>query len=94
MPSRLAFRGGARGDTPSVCDARCRLVDCVNCEHRVQDSRLPDPLAPFVDPYSGHLAAAPFSILANTNQPVWLDVAIPAQAAAGTYAGIVTVTYS
>jgi len=55
------------------------------------DGRVPDPLVPFVDPYTGHAAAAPFSVGANSNQPVWLDVAIPSSAAAGVYSGVVTV---
>jgi hypothetical protein len=56
------------------------------------DGRVPDPLAPLVDPYTGDPAAAPFTVPANTNQPVWMDVAIPSTAVAGTYSGTVTVS--
>ncbi len=56
------------------------------------DGRIPDPLIPFVDPYSGLPAGAPFTVAANLNQPVWMDVFIPANAVPGTYSGNVTVT--
>ena len=58
------------------------------------DGRIPDPLVPFIDPYSGNPAGAPFAVPANTNQPVWLDVQIPSAAAAGVYTGTVQVTAS
>lgn len=56
------------------------------------DGRIPDPLIPFTDPYSGTLTGAPFTVTANLNQPVWLDVFIPTDAVAGTYTGSITVT--
>ena len=56
------------------------------------DGRIPDPLIPFTDPYLGTLAGAPFTVTANLNQPVWLDVFIPIDAVAGTYTGAITVT--
>jgi Family of unknown function (DUF6067) len=56
------------------------------------DNRVPDPLIPFVDPYTGQPAGAPFTVTASTNQPVWLDVYIPAAAVPGVYTGTVTVT--
>jgi hypothetical protein len=56
------------------------------------DGRLPDALLPFVDPYSGAPVGAPFAVGAGLNQPVWMEVLIPADAAAGTYSGQVTVT--
>lgn len=56
------------------------------------DPRLPDPLIPLVDPYTGKPAGAPFAVAAGQNQPVWMDVYIPKDAAAGTYTGTVTVT--
>ncbi len=56
------------------------------------DGRIPDPLIPFTDPYSGAAAGAPFTVTANLNQPVWLDVFIPTDAVAGTYTGSITVT--
>ena len=56
------------------------------------DGRIPDPLIPLVDPYTGQPAGAPFTVTANLNQPVWLDVYIPETAAPGVYTGTVTVT--
>ena len=56
------------------------------------DGRIPDPLIPLVDPYTGLPAGAPFTVGANLNQPVWLDVNIPVTATAGVYTGTVTVT--
>jgi hypothetical protein len=59
------------------------------------DPRVPDPLIPFIDPYTpGRAVGAPFSVAAGLNQPVWLDVYIPASAAAGSYTGMLTVTAS
>jgi hypothetical protein len=57
------------------------------------DARVPDPLIPFTDPYTpGRAVGAPFAVAANTSQPVWLDVQIPASAAAGTYSGMIHVS--
>ena len=55
---------------------------------------VPDALVPFYDPYdSGNPAVgASFNVQPGTTQGVWVDVAIPAGQAAGTYAGNVTVT--
>jgi len=59
------------------------------------DPRVPDPLIPFIDPYTpGRAVGAPFNVAAELNQPVWLDVTIPAAAAAGVYTGAITVTAS
>ena len=58
------------------------------------DGRIPDPLIPLIDPYSGQPAGAPFTVTANLNQPVWLDVYIPETAVPGVYSGTVTVTAS
>ncbi len=58
----------------------------------------PDALIPFVDPSTGkppveaRFAAAPFKVSANANQPLWVDLAIPKDAAPGDYDGSVTVT--
>ncbi len=56
--------------------------------------QMPDPLIPFYDPYdSGNPAVAtPFNVQSGTTQGVWVNVSIPANQAAGTYTGIVTVT--
>ena len=56
------------------------------------DGRLPDALIPFTDPYSGSPAGAPFNVAANQNQPVWLDVFIPAETVPGVYSGEISVT--
>lgn len=58
----------------------------------------PDALIPFVSPIDGkplkgrRFVAAPFDVQPNTNQPVWVDVFVPKDAAAGDYTGTVTVT--
>ena len=57
----------------------------------------PDALIPFVDPDTGSpptggtLAAAPFSVQAGRNQPIWVDVFVPPAAHAGQYTGSFTV---
>lgn len=51
---------------------------------------VPDCLIPFSAP-SGK-GGAPFSIDANINQGIWVDILIPENAIAGTYTGNVTVT--
>jgi len=56
------------------------------------DSRVPDPLIPFVDPVTGGPLGAPFGVQPDTNLPIWVDVQIPAKAAPGTYAGTITIT--
>ena len=47
----------------------------------------PDPLAPFTS-----TQGAPFSVTAGNNQPVWIDLHIPASATAGSYSGTITVS--
>ncbi|MFZ6028723.1 MAG: glycoside hydrolase domain-containing protein [Chloroflexota bacterium] len=56
------------------------------------DPWLPDPLIPFIDPYDGGPAGAPFAVDANRNQPVWADFLIPENALPGTYTGQITVS--
>jgi hypothetical protein len=56
------------------------------------DSKLPDPLIPLVDPYSGRPAGAPFDVWPETNRPLWLDLRIPASAAPGNYRGEIRIT--
>ena len=60
------------------------------------DPNLPDPLIPFVDPYTTTVRAvgAPFNVAANRNQPVWIDFNIPEATLGGTYSGVITVTAS
>src|SRR5262249_45709420 len=57
-----------------------------------KDSRVPDPLIPLVDPYSGKPAGAPFGVEPDTNLPLWVDVRIPDDAKPGTYTGSVRIT--
>src|SRR5690348_9217025 len=57
----------------------------------------PDGLIPFIDPAtgappSGALRAVPFSVSANANQPIWVDVFVPRGSAAGQYNGTYTVS--
>ncbi len=60
--------------------------------------RYADALIPFVDPdtgqppTSGALRATPFTVAAHRTQPVWVDVQVPATAAAGRYTGTFTVS--
>jgi hypothetical protein len=60
----------------------------------------PDGLIPFVDPVTGlslsgsgaALIAVPFSLSAGADQPLWVDVLVPRDAAPGSYVGSYTVT--
>ncbi len=58
----------------------------------------PDGLIPFVNPATGAdltgatLDAVPFNLAAGKNQPIWVDVNVPREAAAGRYSGVFTVT--
>jgi len=53
----------------------------------------PDALIPKKDEYAGEVRNAfPFSVALNTNQPVWIEIYVPATAAAGLYSGSATVT--
>jgi hypothetical protein len=58
----------------------------------------PDALIPFLDPRTGkppvhaRFPAAPFDIAPNSNQPLWVDVRTPPDAAAGEYTGTITVS--
>jgi hypothetical protein len=66
---------------------------------RLRWSWFPDALVPFVDPVTGRpprpgarYPAAPFPVRAGHNQPVWVDVTVPRDAAPGVYTGTWTVT--
>lgn len=58
----------------------------------------PDALLPFPEPGAKPPAkpprygAAPFAVAPGSNQPVWIEVRVPKDAAPGEYAGTVTVT--
>ncbi len=57
-----------------------------------------DALIPFTDPNTGKklsgapLTAVPFDLKAGINQPIWIDLLVPQDAAAGDYTGSYTVT--
>ena len=58
----------------------------------------PDALIPFLDPSTGkppvraRFAAAPFDIAPDTNQPLWVDVLTPGDAAPGEYRGTIMIS--
>ncbi len=74
----------------------------------------PDPLVPFINPYTGkvieplnqhrerpggpevtkgyEMSAIPFEVWQGQNQPLWVDISIPKNAAAGEYKGTFTIT--
>lgn len=60
--------------------------------------RYADALIPFVDPENGRppppsrLRSTPFAVAPGTNQPIWVDVLVPEDAAPGEYSGRLTVT--
>lgn len=55
------------------------------------DGKVPDPLIPLVDPYSGANAGQPFDVASSTNQPIFVDVHAPKGTTAGTYTGSIHV---
>jgi hypothetical protein len=60
----------------------------------------PDALIPFTDPDTGKaptnakLKAVPFDVQAGKNQPLWVDLSVPRNAAPGKYTGTYTLTSS
>lgn len=59
----------------------------------------PDALVPLVDPDTGaplpagaRFESAPFTVAAGSNQPLWVDLAVPRTAAAGVYRGALRVS--
>jgi hypothetical protein len=58
----------------------------------------PDALIPFLDPRTGQppvharFAAAPFDIAPDSNQPLWVEVLTPRDAAPGEYTGTITIS--
>jgi hypothetical protein len=53
------------------------------------DKSLPDPLIPFIDPYTQKNVGAPFNVQVNQNQVVWVDVYIPKGIPSGKYTGCI-----
>jgi hypothetical protein len=59
----------------------------------ISPGRIPDALIPFDDPYdAGHSVGTPFDVSAGENQPIWVDIFVPADATPGEYSGILTIT--
>ncbi len=60
----------------------------------------PDGLIPFVNPATGQplsgapIDAVPFSLSADRNQPIWVDIEVPRGTPAGQYSGVFSVTSS
>src|SRR6185369_7780826 len=55
----------------------------------------PDPLVPRVDRYANERRNAfPFTVARGRNQPVWVDVFVPASAQPGKYTGAARVTHN
>ena len=61
-------------------------------ESPTKDGRLPDPLIPFIDPYSKTSVGAPFVVESGLSQPVWVDFHVAKNTKPGTYTGSITVT--
>lgn len=61
-------------------------------ESPTSDGLVPDPLIPLVDPYTGADLGQPFAVAADRNEVLFVDVEIPAAAAAGVYAGVLAVS--
>jgi hypothetical protein len=55
------------------------------------DPRVPDPLIPLVDPYDPDSFPLVFDVPEARNQPVWVDVEIPAGTPPGVYTGEIEV---
>ena len=52
----------------------------------------PDPLIPFVDPYdTSRNIGAPFQLITDRNQPVWVDLHIPTETSPGMYQGTISI---
>lgn len=57
-----------------------------------RDGRIPDPLIPLMDPYTGSSVGQPFNVSAGESLPIFLDVHVPKGTAAGTYRSTVHVS--
>lgn len=52
----------------------------------------PDALVPFFNPFTHARLAGPFAAAAGQNQPVYVEIAVPENAAAGIYKGVLDIT--
>jgi hypothetical protein len=64
----------------------------VPAQSPTMDGRIPDPLVPLVDPYSGANAGQPFLVGKDLNGPLFLDIHVPKGTTAGTYTGKLHIT--
>jgi hypothetical protein len=55
------------------------------------DGRIPDPLLPLVDPYTGAELGEPFAVAADEVQPLLVEVRVPTGIPGGLYTGSVSV---
>jgi hypothetical protein len=73
-------------------------VEKLSPKSRSKPGWYPDALIPFLDPSTGkppvraRFAAAPFDIAPDSNQPLWVDVLTPRDAAPGEYTGAITIS--
>ena len=73
-------------------------VSKLSPKSRAKPGWYPDALIPFVDPSTGkppvraRFAAAPFDVEPDSNQPLWVDVLTPRDAAPGEYTGAITIS--
>jgi hypothetical protein len=73
-------------------------VSKLSPKSRAKPGWYPDALIPFVDPSTGkppvhaRFAAAPFDVEPDSNQPIWVDVLAPRDAAPGEYTGAITIS--
>ena len=76
---------------PPESASRCRYAykPCTNPP--LGAGTYPDALIPFHAPPNAPLVAVPFTVAADQNQPFWIDVHVPRNAAAGTYTATFTI---
>ncbi|MBU1221854.1 DUF4091 domain-containing protein [Myxococcota bacterium] len=55
------------------------------------DGRIPDPLVPLINPYTGESLIASLEINQGENQPLWVDFAIPASGVSGNCSGEINI---
>jgi hypothetical protein len=73
-------------------------VNKLSPKSRGKPGLYPDALIPFLDPSTrkapvhARFAAAPFDIAPDSNQPLWVEVFTPRDAAPGEYTGVITIS--
>jgi hypothetical protein len=101
-PAALVGPGGASIGTSDITLYREHYINITNPisggrNKSIGPGMYPDGLIPFVNPttgadLTGTLDAVPFSLTADKNSAIWVDVSVPRTAVAGTYQGTFTVT--